>query len=445
MMVFPSIKTADTSRKTRWRASSRVDFGRIRAFCAKSLNFASGVSFVHNLSGGAEKLNCKTIPRRCKTSAARLANADPAVPAVEGATTEFEVLQGDFVQLAPYGQFPHQRGMQYFDHTDAQKLVDNFSSLKARLMRRFGGLPWYEGHPDTSPKDYPNKRAYGWIDQLEARNDGLYGHVKWTNAGAELVAEGHYKYFSPVWDAAPARVGGKTVLRPIELISVGFTNTPNMPVLPLSNEEQPAQAEEQMNPEILKALGFADGAKPSNEEIFAAWEKHTAEVEGLRTAANEKNSAETLLANERTAHETALENERKIVKNLTEQLDGASKAFDAERQERIELLIGNAISNGKITKGDADKWRGELKEDFAGKSVELANSKPAVKTEAITKDLGKQQADLEQGASPADQVRALANEKQKTQGISYDAAWQQVKKERPDLIRGMHQPKGATA
>lgn len=404
-----------------------------------------------------------------------------SIDRVEGVSNDFQPLQGDWVQLSPYGQFPHPRGLQYFAKSDAEKIVANFNSLKSKLLRRFGGLPWYEGHPDTSPKDYPNKKSFGWIDGVEARDDGLYGHVKWTKAGAELVAEGHYKYFSPVWHATPAKVDGKSVLRPDELISVGFTNTPNMPVLPLSNDSTkcPACGKEfdqadvpetsagavacpncgahldqegnQLSNEndtmklpnsILKTLGFADDAKPTEAEIVAAWDKFTAEtLEPGQTAVANVGA----LANEKETLGTELENAKKSITNLGEQLDTTSKAFDAERIERIELLVATNIANGKITKADAEKWKAELKEDFAGKSVELANVKPALaNTAPLTKDLGKNQAALETGATPRETARALANEKVAA-GKRFEVAWQEVKKERPDLFQGMKQPQGKAA
>jgi phage I-like protein len=382
---------------------------------------------------------------------------------VEGVSNDFQPLQGDWVQVSPYGQFPHPRGMQYFAKADAETIVNNFNLNKQAHALRFGGLPWYEGHPDTSPKDYPNKKAFGWVDKVEARSDGLYGHVKWTKAGHELINEGHYKYFSPVWDATPASVGGKAVLRPDHLISVGFTNTPNMPVLPLSNEAEDNQLENEMKlpPHLKKLLGFADDATPDDETIETAAQEKAEELNNAKkkTAANEAEAAaataaaaaaETTaadgaptiesLGNEKTALSSELENAKTSIKNLGEQLDTTAKAFDAERDAHIELLVANQIANGRITKADAEKWKAELKADFPGKSVELANVKPALSNEVITKDLGKTQAALQTGATPRQQARALANEMVTAQGIKFEVAWGRVKSTRPDLFAGMKQP-----
>jgi phage I-like protein len=399
---------------------------------------------------------CSRSSGRFQRHRKTLSNEAELSEKIEGISNDFQPLQGDWVQLSPYGQFPHPRGMQYFAKNDAVTVVNDFNSLKAKLMRRWAGLPWYEGHPDTSPRDYPNKKAFGWIDNLEARDDGLYGHVKWTKAGNELINEGHYKYFSPVWDAVPASVGGKPVLRPDHLISVGFTNTPNMPVLPLSNEQEEQQQQQKQKienimtvpPFLKKFLGFNETDEPNDEAIETAAQKKSEEFENSKKkiAENEEAApAAAALANEKTQLETALENEKKSVKNLSEQLDKTAKAVDAERHERIELLVATHLANGKITKGDADKWRTELKEDFAGKSVELANVKPALSNEVLTKDLGRHQSHLEQGATPGEQLRALANEKVANKETpDFGKAWQLAKKQRPDLAEAM-KPKGKAA
>jgi phage I-like protein len=411
------------------------------------------------LSSGAFAMALQRWNRAISSESLRLSNEK-----VEGVSNSVEEAFGDrmsnveagalsgWVQVSPYGQFPHPLGLQQLDQESGNAMAGEFNSVLGKLKRGFGGRPWYRGHPDTNPTKYPDGEAYGWINGVEARNDGVYANVDWTPKGEQLIRDRSYKYFSPVWDAAPANVGGKRVVRPYKLVSVGFTNMPNIPVAGLGNEEistesEAEQAEAQQQQEeqmilpnsILKTLGFADDAKPTEEEIVTAWEKHTQEVDALRTTAE----ANTTAANELPTLQTALENEKKSVKNLSDQLAETATAFDTERSERIELIVSSAIANGRITKADAEKWKTELKEDFAGKSVELANVKPALANEVLTKDLGKQQAAVESGATPRETARALANEKVKG-GKRFEVAWQEVKRERPDLFQGMKQPVART-
>lgn len=170
-----------------------------------------------------------------------------------GLANDFVVLQDNFVQLSPYGDFPHSgpvnprtktpiypKGcIQRLDNAAAAAMVKQFDSLAGRAGRLFGGLPWYIGHPDVDPMKYPDPKAYGWIMKLENRNDGLYAQVKWTPTGEELKTEGSFKYFSPYWDGIDTGnkdANGRVIIMPNELNSAGFTNKPNIPVMPLANE-----------------------------------------------------------------------------------------------------------------------------------------------------------------------------------------------------------------
>ncbi len=156
----------------------------------------------------------------------------------DGASTIVQSVFGDrlvndaaldgWVQISPYGEFAHARGKQYLDRETANKLVHRFAGSGKR------GLPWYRGHPDTHPQRHQDTEAYGWMKDLQARTDGLYAHVEWTPKGDQLIRDKSYKYFSPVWDTEAARVNGKSVFKPTELISVGFTNTPTIPVGPIN-------------------------------------------------------------------------------------------------------------------------------------------------------------------------------------------------------------------
>jgi hypothetical protein len=151
---------------------------------------------------------------------------------------QFTLLQDDWLQLSPYGDFPHARGLQRVDRAAAQAMVAQFSSFRGRLGRLFGGVPFFVGHPDLpGAGEMADRKAYGWITEVEAREDGLYGRVKWSDAGLELLRNAHYKFYSPYWEAR--EIGsekGRRVYQPVALLSVGLTNQPNIPVRPLAND-----------------------------------------------------------------------------------------------------------------------------------------------------------------------------------------------------------------
>src|SRR6478672_4532326 len=110
-------------------------------------------------------------------------------------------------------------------------MVKRFNSFRGKLGRLFSGAPFYIGHPDMpQSSELADRKAYGWIMELEAREDGIYGRVKWSKAGLDLLKNAHFKYLSPYWscDQIPGPTNRPT-FRPTNLISVGLTNQPNLP------------------------------------------------------------------------------------------------------------------------------------------------------------------------------------------------------------------------
>ncbi|RWE48621.1 MAG: hypothetical protein EOS24_34125, partial [Mesorhizobium sp.] len=41
--------------------------------------------------------------------------------------------------------------------------------------------------------------AAGWIKELQARDDGIFGRVEWTAAASAAIKAGEYRYLSPVF------------------------------------------------------------------------------------------------------------------------------------------------------------------------------------------------------------------------------------------------------
>jgi phage I-like protein len=63
--------------------------------------------------------------------------------------------------------------------------------------------------------------AAGWIKELQAREDGIWGRVEWTQRAAELLARKEYRYLSPVY-RYEIKTGRLTALD-----GAGLTHNPN--------------------------------------------------------------------------------------------------------------------------------------------------------------------------------------------------------------------------
>ena len=124
----------------------------------------------------------------------------------------------DWIKI-PYGDHPHANGIiQRLTPAAAKIIADNYTSISAKLGRLFGGDPIYIGHPDDPAlaNQYPDKKAYGWIKDIQARPDGLYLAPKWGPAGLQLLSNAHFKFFSPRWGCRPLP-GQPKIVDPIRI------------------------------------------------------------------------------------------------------------------------------------------------------------------------------------------------------------------------------------
>ncbi|MDR0445341.1 MAG: phage protease [Puniceicoccales bacterium] len=174
-----------------------------------------------------------------------------------------------WMKLIDYGEYFHPQGVQCIHHAFAQAMVDRFRSFRGRLQRKFGGLPLYIGHPDDpqfhQQPGHQDTRAYAWIQDMDARDDGLWILVKWSDAGLQLIRNAFFKFFSPRWEVQPIDHGK---FKPIRLLSVGLTNRPNIPGDTIANQEvmeAPKVSTFSENLELFLSHGIGEGHIMPNE------------------------------------------------------------------------------------------------------------------------------------------------------------------------------------
>lgn len=112
----------------------------------------------------------------------------------------------------------------------------------------------------AAPKGQPAP-AVGWVVELEARADGIWGRVEWNAAGSEAVASRAYRALSP---AILVRKGTNEVFAVPRL---SLTNIPNLRGIAALNQ----QMETTMLQTIAEMLGLS--AEATEEEVMAALKK----------------------------------------------------------------------------------------------------------------------------------------------------------------------------
>jgi hypothetical protein len=143
-------------------------------------------------------------------------------------------IQGDtlpnWLLLAPAGAFAGRDGRTY-SNPDPLAVVARFQA---------GGvdLPFDTEHAThlRAPNGQPAP-AVAWIDLMDVRDGGVWGHVNWTDAGVSALRSRAYRYYSPAYTTNQAR----------ELVcieSVGLTNKPNLDLVALNQQGQAGGTEE---------------------------------------------------------------------------------------------------------------------------------------------------------------------------------------------------------
>ena len=73
--------------------------------------------------------------------------------------------------------------------------------------------------------------ARGWIDRMEDRPDGIWGHVEWTPPGRQLMEDRAYRGISPVMQHTAAGVISR-------VMRAGLSNAPNLTQLTTLHTQQ---------------------------------------------------------------------------------------------------------------------------------------------------------------------------------------------------------------
>lgn len=160
---------------------------------------------------------------------------------------------GRWIMLLPAGSFSGRdgRGPYSVDSMDGMRRVIEATVQRAGTTElvvdydhqtQFSAVPGVGG---MAP-------AAGWIKQVEARPDGIYGLITWTEKAAQAIRAGEYRYISPVYHHDKT---GK-VLR---LISAGLTNVPNLDLAAVAASAQQTQQDTTMK-SIALALGLPEDA-----------------------------------------------------------------------------------------------------------------------------------------------------------------------------------------
>jgi phage I-like protein len=236
-------------------------------------------------------------------------------------------------------------------------------------------------------------KANGWIADLKFDSEGLLAKIDWTDEGKRLVSSKAYRYFSASIEQKMNIDTGEWIW-PV-LTAVSLTNSPAMNTLPkvglkdesgksldnegdshengveLKEENHPAHGDEMHNEKEGDNMEFADVltavAKLGDDE-----KKVVVTHLGLGTVVQERAQALSDKAALEATNKTLLSEKETLAKvnqDLTASLDTINKKGIEDRKT---MVIGKALSEGRILPKDKDFWMGKFSEnpDFAQSVIE---------------------------------------------------------------------------
>ncbi|WP_332117251.1 phage protease [Azorhizobium caulinodans] len=245
----------------------------------------------------------------------------------------------DWVHLVPAGTFAGLDGRGPYTLADAASVI-------ALSMGAGAKLPVDENHAIdlAAPKGEPSP-ARGWIVALEARADGIWGRVEWTETGKALLADRAYRGLSPA--LAIAKAGGRV----LAVLRASLTNNPNLADLTTLHH----RSQSTMDIAALRqTLGLATDA--SEDAILAAIRAnatavstHAAERTAITTALGlAESAAGTEIVTALQARATGDQETAALRTTVVELQTSLARLQQDGARKEAERVIDDAIKGGKV-------------------------------------------------------------------------------------------------
>ncbi|MEY4428708.1 MAG: hypothetical protein RLZZ182_1397 [Pseudomonadota bacterium] len=329
----------------------------------------------------------------------------------------------NWFHLVPLGEYPHvdkakRRRVQVID-SDAVKAMAN--AFRDKLL---------VDQDHFSYDDTKSSEAFGWVEKVEARGDGLWGQIEWTDVGKPAIANKRYRFLSPVWRSDDLQSLGDDRVRPIRLDTIGLTNSPNLKgMVPLTNrDDASASAAGQQNKTESKMKNIASKlgltAEASEDAIIA-------EVTKLQ---NRATSAEAKVSGLETEN-NSLKN--RVTEQDNEQIESEFDARTVEEPKRVKLRpVLAAMKNREERVEFLNDVVGEPDDDADDQEDKLQtrSGKPVLNRATAGNPRGKAKETFEDSAATAAAMQAEVESYRLANRCTYDQAFNMVRLKKPELF-----------
>jgi phage I-like protein len=160
---------------------------------------------------------------------------------------------GQWVHLIPSGSFKGKDGRGPYR-------AENLNAIISASRQRAGGRPLpvdYDHQIDLASLQGGSARAAGWINEMQARADGIWGFAEWTPSAKAALDAREYRFLSPVFAHSPnGRVSA--------LLRAGLTNNPNLTQLTALNAAGTTMLTDEMMQTLCDLLELPTDSDPAD-------------------------------------------------------------------------------------------------------------------------------------------------------------------------------------
>ncbi len=221
----------------------------------------------------------------------------------------------DWIKVAPRGRLNARDGRVF--HIDPELLVSRFKEDAV-------DLPIDIDHATVKKAMFGDAApAVGWINQLEARPDGLYGKVEWLEEGIRVLTARTHRYISP--SIKPDDKGKAIWLHSAALVAAPAAS---MPALASATLSPTNSTETNMLKALAAALGLSEDAS---------------EASCLSAVSNLKTRIDPAI------HSQALEQ----IKTLTATIEDGNKAA---HKGKVDAMLEDALKAKKISPAQRESY-----------------------------------------------------------------------------------------
>jgi phage I-like protein len=171
------------------------------------------------------------------------------------AATANEAQTEQWIHIMPSGEFSGRDGRGPWAMHNADAVIAASSAFAGKKP-----IPVdYDHQIDMAVKNGQPAPAAGWIKQLQARADGLWGLIEWTSKASAHLAAKEYRYLSPVFNHTPS---GEVT----RVLRAALTNNPALELTALASAQgaytQTQEPRDEQDPwnELCSLLGLASDA-----------------------------------------------------------------------------------------------------------------------------------------------------------------------------------------